>query len=41
MSNANKGYDYKKGQKGKNTVNKGLVTKPTPNQPNTMEVRFA
>lgn len=40
MSNVSKGQGLKKGQHGKNTINKGSTTKPIQGQPNTMEVWF-
>jgi hypothetical protein len=36
-----KGQGFGKGQKGKGATKKGMATKPTQGQPNTMEVIFA
>jgi hypothetical protein len=42
MTNVEKNQGFEKGQKGtKGVTNKGLTTKSTPNEPNSIEMRFA
>jgi hypothetical protein len=41
MKNVEKNQGFEKGQKGKGVTNKGLTTKSTPSEPNSIEMRFA
>jgi hypothetical protein len=36
-----KNQGFEKGQKGKGVTNKGLTTKSTPSEPNSIEMKFA
>jgi hypothetical protein len=41
MTNVEKNQVFEKGQKGKDVTNKGLTTKSTPSESNSIEMRFA